>query len=180
MTSNSLLPSSLGAWTPLVNSATLVLPLVVTLLVIWAGLFQVEKACQAIGISKGNFSLPKARLAAHLWQKSRQMLLPILLPAGLMLLAQAVYGQFLLADLNPSSNHLPSQLSLPLALPALGLVIFLAPVLLREAWPTGRLVEGNLRTELEALFRQQNCHCRREPNTKHFACIDSVLVVDAQ
>ena len=72
------------AWAPLLATATLVVPLVLTLQITWLGLFQVEQAYGEVKTpsAKGRKS---SRQAAYLWEQTRRTLLPILVPACLML-----------------------------------------------------------------------------------------------
>ncbi|WP_165073979.1 M48 family metallopeptidase [Paludisphaera rhizosphaerae] len=132
----------------LVDDVLTIAPFLFMQILTWWGLFYGERAIHGLPVSHAS-----ARVARHLYLKTRQALalaMPIIL---IFVLRNDVFGRFW-----PETRDDPAAETAELAL--LGfLILVLSPLFIRMAWPTRPLPDGPLRNRLEAISRRSGFRC---------------------
>ena len=129
----------------LIDDALILLPFVLAQIAGWWGVYEAERTLRPAFGTVG--------LKRHLWLKARMSL-------GMVLPVAAFYGlgSDLIHRLWPSTRDSPWEQSFSLA--AMGvLVVTLAPLFVRIAWPTRSLQPGPLRDRLERLAHRFGFRC---------------------
>ncbi len=129
----------------LIDDALILMPFLLAQFAGWWGVYEAER------VLRPSFGIDGLR--RHLWLKGRMSL-------GMVLPVAAFYGlgTDLIHRIWPSTRESPWEQTLSLA--AMGLlVVTLAPLFVRIAWPTRSLPAGPLRDRLESLARRFGFRC---------------------
>ncbi len=153
----------------LLNDVVVFLPFLLIQLLVWWGQFFADRALQL----RAETATP-AQLARYLFLRARQslgLILPVIL---LFILRRDIFGR-----LRPDWDE--SALAEPIEIAALGsLVLIVAPLFVRLAWPTRPLPDGPLRRRLERVarragFRFADVLIWDTENTVLNACVTGIL-----
>lgn len=153
---------SLGEW-PLVDELLILAPIVLPLGLLWLAFYQVENAARRAVAGHGDSSGPSRsadRSASRSLSAGDYLLLQARQHLGLALLPAlaVIAGQELLAKYGPewASDERAWWIYLPVA----AAMLLALPLLLRCLWRTTSLPAGPLRSQLEAVLREQRCPVR--------------------
>jgi Zn-dependent protease with chaperone function len=124
---------------PLIDDALILLPVLASLLLIWATFFYVEKTAERLK----QVAPRRNSLSSYLVWNSRHYLAMALVPAFLVLAGQELAARYVIS----SSAWL-------LAIPAVVLAPCALPLLLRWLWPTIELPAGELRDRIVNISRE--------------------------
>jgi STE24 endopeptidase len=138
----------LAAW-PLVDELAILLPVVASLLLVWATFYRLERVA-LLARSCAHQVQPPARMMRYLWLQTRHHLGLVLLPP------LAIVGLFeTLAALKIPAVHIDT--AWWLIAPLLATTFVLMPAALRRVWRTTSLPPGPLRVTLDLLCRERKC-----------------------
>ena len=142
----------LAGW-PLLDELAILTPVIAPLLLVWAGLYRLDRAAQVAAFRARELEPPPAQLGRYLWLHVRHHLGLVLLPALAVVGAFELLGMFNLTRARPDAAWW-------FALPLLATMLLLMPLAVRRVWRTTPLPVGPLRDELEAICRRERCLVR--------------------
>jgi Zn-dependent protease with chaperone function len=134
----------LGAW-PIVDDLCIFVPVVLPLLLSWAAFYKIE---ETIAAETSPDAPVRESLARHLWQRVRQQLATLLLPALFLLGLEDLLRLF-------APQLLEDRLAWLWAGPTLALLLIGFPLLLKRIWHTEELAAGPLRERLHTLLAER-------------------------
>jgi Zn-dependent protease with chaperone function len=142
----------LAGW-PLLDELAILLPVIASLLLVWAALYRLERATQLAVCKAQQMVPPPARLMHHLWLMARHHL-------GLMLLPPLLIVGFFesLAACGVVAARVDA--AWWLVVPLVGSMLVLMPLAVRRIWCTTPLAAGPLREILEQVCFQRRCGVR--------------------
>jgi STE24 endopeptidase len=142
----------LAGW-PLLDEITILMPVIASLLLVWAALYRLERLIQLADCKARQIAQPAARLMSHLWLQARHHLGLMLLPPLL------IVGCFeSLASFGVVTDRIDA--AWWLVAPLVGTALVLMPVAVRRIWRTTPLPAGPLRELLESVCCERRCRVR--------------------
>lgn len=153
---------------PLVNVMSLLLPVLMLLGITWMGLFQLQWGWYAASLLRGDVCHHEPRLLPFLWRQYRQSVLPLIVPALVMLLLQGLCATILpessqatlgmLADGSAGGASLWVYGILTMAV--LLIVVLVSPLVIRLSWPSAPLADPLLQASMQATLAASGCRVR--------------------
>lgn len=142
----------LGQW-PLIDELTILLPIVVSLLLVWAALYHLERTLQLAACQIRNVAPPPARLFSHLWLQVRHQLALVLLPPIAVVAVVELCGYFKVAALQADAAWW-------LAAPLVATTLVFMPFAVCRIFRTASLDSGELRGLLDDVCCERRCRVR--------------------
>ncbi|MFO0838033.1 MAG: M48 family metallopeptidase [Phycisphaerae bacterium] len=148
-----------GEWL-VVPSLLALVPLLLSILLVWAALYPAERAVRQIALEiylfRGKPVTPVPTLGRHLMYSLRHQVLFILAPMLLILAARDVIEHCAEPLQRASGIRLLPDLLMGVSA---GLVALVAPLILRVVWVTQRLPDGPLRDRLQSVATKLRVRC---------------------